>query len=228
MPSRPLTGPAPLDPSRRLSDTAYDRILEHLFNGTLPAGAFVSQNELVELTGVPVGPLRDALRILEAEGALTIQPRSGIQIVKLGLELTKSTYQFRQILECAAVRIYAETAPTGALDVVADQHVTLCAAIESGGFNDVTVQELEVLEGCLHNGVIGILRNPLIETSYRRVHHYLRLVRLGRVLTPPLALRTLHEHIEIIKACQSRKPDLAVSALQAHFSAALQRHMGLF
>jgi hypothetical protein len=101
------------------------------------------------------------------------------------------------------VRIYAETAPTGSLDVVADQHVTLCVAIKSGGFNDVTVQELEVLEGCLHNGVIGILRNPLIETSYRRIHHYLRLVRLGRVLTPPLALRTCTSKLKSSKPARA-------------------------
>ena len=47
-----------------LSDVAYTRILEILFERRLPAGAFVSQNELVEMTGVPVAPLRDALRVL--------------------------------------------------------------------------------------------------------------------------------------------------------------------
>ena len=37
----------------RLSDVAYARVLEILFERRLPAGAFVSQNELVKLTGVP-------------------------------------------------------------------------------------------------------------------------------------------------------------------------------
>ena len=73
--------------------------LELLFDRRLPAGAFVSQSELVRLTGIPVAPLRDALRVLEAEGVLSIQPRSGIHFVKPGLELTKSTYQFRTIIE---------------------------------------------------------------------------------------------------------------------------------
>ena len=73
---------------RRLSDLAYDRILEALFDRRVSAGAFVSQGELSELVGVPVAPLRDALRVLEAEGMLTIHPRSGIQFVKPGLELT--------------------------------------------------------------------------------------------------------------------------------------------
>ena len=94
----------------RLSDVAYARILEILFSRKLPAGSFVSQAELVELTGVPVGPLRDALRVLEAEGVLKIHPRTGIQFVKPGFELTRSSFQFRGIIESAAVAIFVDLA----------------------------------------------------------------------------------------------------------------------
>ena len=93
----------------RLSDVAYRGIFEILYDRKLAAGAFVSQAHLVELTGVPVGPLRDALKALEAEGVLTIHPHTGIQFIKPGMELTRSTYQFRGIIEAAAVAIYAET-----------------------------------------------------------------------------------------------------------------------
>lgn len=75
---------AEIETGKRQSDTAYGRILELLFERHLPAGAFVSQNELVRLTGIPVAPLRDALRVLQAEGVLTIQPRSDIQFVNPG------------------------------------------------------------------------------------------------------------------------------------------------
>ena len=219
---------SPPESVRRLSETAYDGILKHLFDGSLPAGAFVSQADLTALTGVPVAPLRDALRILETEGILIIQPRSGIQFVKPGFELTKSTFQFRQILECAAVRVFAEVAPAGALADVEARHLALSADIDVRGLDDRALAELADLERCLHAGVIAILRNALIDTSYRRVHNYLRLVRLDRVLTPPLVLRTLREHMEIIAACQARDPARAEAALRAHFAAALQRHLGLF
>ena len=214
--------------SGRLSDLAYQRILEGLFDRRLPAGAFVSQNELVQLLGIPVAPLRDALRVLEAEGVLTIHPRSGIQFVKPGLELTRSTYQFRTIVESAAVRVYAETADETELEAIAARHRALIARIEKDGLSPDVIIELEELEQLLHNSVIRSLANPLIDNSYRRMHHYLRLVRLDRRLTAPLALRSLREHMEIIKACEERNPDKAEAALQAHFTAALQRHMGLF
>ena len=115
----------------RLSDLAYSRILETLFDRKIPAGAFLSQNDLVKLLGIPVGPLRDALKVLETEGVLTVHPRSGIQFVKPGLELTRSTYQYRGILERAAVAVYAETADDGELAEMEQRHRAAIAAIEA-------------------------------------------------------------------------------------------------
>jgi DNA-binding GntR family transcriptional regulator len=212
----------------RLSDLAYNRILENLFDRRLPVGAFVSQNHLVELLGVPVAPLRDALRVLEAEGILTIQPRSGIQFVKPGLELTRSTYQFRGIIERAAVAVFAETADETELADIRRRHEAVIAALESDGLTEALKLESEELELLLHNAIIGSLNNPLIESSYRRMHNYLRLVRLDRRLTVPVALRSLKEHVAIIEACERRDTEGAVAALSAHFNAALNRHMGMY
>lgn len=229
MGERDLAAPASAPASAgRLSDLAYARILEHLFDRRLPAGAFVSQSELVDLLGVPVAPLRDALRVLEAEGVLKILPRSGIQFVKPGLELTKSTYQFRTIIERAAVRVFAETADDEVLDRLAQGHTALMSHIEKQGLSQFTTEGMEALETDLHDAIIGSLQNPLIEGSYKRMHNYLRLVRLDRKITPPLVLRSLREHVEIIVACKARDANAAEAALQAHFTAALQRHMGLF
>lgn len=215
-------------PAQRLSDVAYDRILEALFDRKVQAGAFVSQGELSELVDVPVAPLRDALRVLEAEGILTIHPRSGIQFIKPGLELTRSTYQFRSILERSAVRVYAEQGDENEMADMLARHRAVMGAIERNGLTADDLVELDVLEHLLHDAVIGILRNSLIDTSYRRMHNYLRLLRLDRKLTAPLALRTIKEHIEIIEACLRRNAVQAEAALDAHFQAAMQRNLGFF
>jgi len=219
---------AETQPGGRLSDLAYTRILENLFDRRLPAGAFVSQNDLVKLLGIPVAPLRDALRTLEVEGILTIHPRSGIQFVKPGLELTKSTYQFRTIIERAAVRTFAELGDEDLIAQIGDRHRKLAAHIDKSGLTPEAMEEIEALESLLHNAVIDILRNPLIDVSYRRMHTYLRLVRLDRKMTVPLAQRSIKEHLEIIAACEARDPDRAEAALVSHFNAALQRHLGMF
>lgn len=214
-------------PAQRLSDLAYDRILEALFDRKVPAGAFVSQGELSEIVDVPVAPLRDALRVLEAEGILAIHPRSGIQFVRPGFELTRSTYQFRSILERAAVRIYAEQGDEGEIAEIGQRHAALIDRIAESGLGEAELGEMEALEHVLHNAVIGSLRNPLIDSSYRRMHNYLRLLRLDRRMTAPIALRTLREHVEIIEACKARDAAQAEAALEAHFQAALQRSLGL-
>jgi DNA-binding GntR family transcriptional regulator len=214
-------------PAKRLSDLAYDRILECLFDRRVSAGAFVSQGELSELVRVPVAPLRDALRVLEAEGILTIRPRSGIQFIRPGLELTRSTYQFRSIVERAAIRVFAEEADEAEIEMLHRRHVALIRSIEENGLTPQSLVEIDEMEHLLHGAVIAILRNPLIETSYRRMHNYLRLLRLDRRFTVPVVRRTLKEHLEILAACQARDADRAQAALDAHFQAAMQRNLGL-
>lgn len=213
-------------PSQRLSDLAYERVLEAVFERRVQAGSFVSQGELSEIVDIPVAPLRDALRVLEAEGILAIHPRSGIQFVRPGLELTRSTYQFRSILERAAVRVFAEQGDENLIAEIGRRHHALISTIAENGLTADDLVEMEQLEQMLHNAVIGILRNPLIESSYRRMHNYLRLLRLDRKLTAPVVLRTLREHVEIIEACRKRDADRAEIAVDAHFQAAVQRSMG--
>lgn len=219
--SKPDATPAP-----RLSELAYERILEGLFARKVQVGAFLSQGELSELVGVPIAPLRDALRMLEAEGVLTIHPRSGIQFVRPGLELTRATYQFRSIIERAAVRVFAETADEGLLNELTRRHATLIAHIEANGLSSDDLAEVDAVEQLMHSSVIAIMQNPLIDISYRRMMNYLRLLRLDRKFTSPIILRTLREHIEILSACTRRDAGAAEGALQAHLQAAIQRNIG--
>jgi DNA-binding GntR family transcriptional regulator len=214
--------------TRLLSEIAYSRILDALFQRKVPVGAFVSQAELVQLLDVPLQPLRDALRVLEAEGVLTIHSRSGIQFLKPDLELARSTYQFRSIIERAAVRVFAETAPEEQIEAIAKAHRKALKEIETRGFDPRMLPQLESLEQQLHGGIIAALRNPLIETTARRLKNYVALIRLERLITQPIALRTLREHLEIIDACAEREADRAEAAVAAHFQAAIQRILGMF
>lgn len=218
------TKPGPTAP--RLSELAYERILEGLFARKVQVGAFLSQAELSALVDVPIAPLRDALRMLEAEGVLTIHPRSGIQFVRPGLELTRATYQFRAIIERAAVRVFAEQADEAVIEEMTRAHLALIARLESQTLTPQDLAEVDALEQRLHAGVIGIMQNPLIDIAYRRMMNYLRLLRLDRKFTPPILLRTLREHVEILAACTRRDADAAEAALQAHLQAAIQRNIG--
>jgi len=211
-----------------LSELAYERILAMLFGRELPAGAFVSQNDLVKLVGVPVAPLRDALRVLQTEGLLTIHPRSGIRFMKADFEFARNTYQFRSILERPAVRVFAETATHELLDAMIERHQRSIAELESTGFTPAIAPEIGAIDAALHFEIIGSLGNVLVGSTYRRVHNYLQLIRLDRTLTTPIVLRTLREHLVLLEACKARDAGAAEAALQTHFSNALQRTLGIF
>src|SRR5690606_12112789 len=158
----------------------------------------------------------------------TIHPRSGIQFTKPGAELTKSTYQFRTIVERAAVRVFCETAMDEEIAFIRRRHLEMALKLESSGIGEAVLAELEDIENLFHDSIMASLRNQLIEKAYARMRTYLRLVRLDRRMTVMLAQRTLREHLEVIAAIEERDPDAAEAAIIAHFSTALQRHLGMF
>lgn len=213
---------------QRMSDVAYKRILEGLFSRKIAAGSFVSQASLVETLDVPVQPLRDALRVLEAEGVLAVHPRSGIEFLKPDLELARSTYQFRTIIERAAARRCATAGDLTYFATVIKEHEDLIKVIESGTFDDDVLAETERLERSLHDGMLNTLDNLLVITTARRLKNYVQLIRLERIITPPLILQSLNEHLAILDAITKRNEAEADAALTAHFQASLQRILGMF
>lgn len=210
-----------------LADKAYKAILKGLFDRTIPIGADLSQADLIRLLGITAQPLRDALRTLETEGLVTIHARSGIRFVRADLELSRSTYQFRSLIERAGARILAESGNAAEIRTLAEDHEGLLARLESGAWGPAEEAALDELEDRLHSALISALRNPLIETTARRLKNYVTLVRLDWLTTRPLAIRTVREHLEIINACIERNADAAEAALINHFQLALQRLIGM-
>ena len=59
----------PLRQSRR--SEAYDSFTEHLLARNIRPGQFISQRELVEITGMPLGAIRELIPRLETDGLIT-------------------------------------------------------------------------------------------------------------------------------------------------------------
>jgi DNA-binding GntR family transcriptional regulator len=213
---------------RSLSDLAYERFLDALFARRLTPGSTLSQGELVRVLDVPVAPLRDALRVLQTEGLLTIHPRAGIELAKPDFGMIRNTYQLRAILERAAVRTFAETAPLGLVEELASCQQAVIDAVTGMEIDAEGAQAVERIDFGLHMQVVSCLQNPLVATTYRQAHSFDRLIRLDRAfrLSAPLVVRTMTEHLAILEACLRRDPDAAEAALETHFARAMQRAMG--
>src|SRR3546814_16207336 len=95
-----------------------------------------------------------------------------IQFLKPDLELARSTYQFRSIIERAAARRYAETGDAERARELIDGHKALMARIEKDGLTDSALEALEVLEVGLHGRIIATMKTPLIETTAQPPKNY--------------------------------------------------------
>jgi DNA-binding GntR family transcriptional regulator len=215
------------DTDPTLSGTARKLIMSALFAKRIPVGSFVSQGELVDLLGIPIHPLRDALRVLEGEGILTIHPRAGIEFVKTDMELIRTTYQYRSILECAAVRTYAEKAPAEDVEKLLTDHLVLVDDVEKNGVNENSLLRLQELEVSFHGNLIQALGNPMIEMTEKRLQNYTSLIRIDRRETALRTIRTLQEHAKVLQAIRNRDVDLAVAEMATHLTSAMHRAMGL-
>src|SRR5690349_24051566 len=93
-----------------MREVAYERFKAQLFKRNLVPGQFVSQGELCALLEVPLGPTREALKRLEAENLVRLIPQRGIQIADIGVTLIHEAFQFRSVLETAAIRHFVDAA----------------------------------------------------------------------------------------------------------------------
>ena len=100
---RPARGGEPL----KLREQAYEGYTRSLLAREIAPGQFVTQRELVEITGFPLGAIRELVPRLEAEGLIRTAPQRGMQVPQVDLNLVRNAFQFRLFLEEPAVRLYA-------------------------------------------------------------------------------------------------------------------------
>jgi DNA-binding GntR family transcriptional regulator len=211
----------------RLSDLAYERILQALFDERVPMGERISQGDLVKLTDIPVGPVRDALKVLEADGLLIVHPRSGIELIRPTTELIRSTIQFRTIIEKPAARRFTTTATDSDLSNLRHLHEDFLSQLKSMQPTENVFSRLGSLEDRFHVAMVASLNNELVDASYRRIQLMGRVIRGGAVCYPQAAMISVEEHLEVIAAWERRDPDQAEKHLTRHLSNALSRNLGV-
>lgn len=213
-------------PKSLMREVAYERFKAQLFKRNLVPGQFVSQGELCALLDVPLGPTREALKRLEAESLVRLIPQRGIQIADIGVTLIREAFEFRTILELAAVRRYAEHGDVDALAAVEEEtraiHQRLAAGEQDGRLLDAALQ----VDWGLHNLIIGAMGNRILINAHQQNFDKIKMIRLhGR--SPRYLPLAMEEHLPVIAAMRRRDPDRAAAALARHLAAAERRALGL-
>lgn len=85
--------------TRTLAEQIAARVRDDVLSGALAAGARLSQEALAEQYAVSRVPVRDALRMLEAEGFVSAHPRFGTAVAPLSTPDLEELYEARLALE---------------------------------------------------------------------------------------------------------------------------------
>jgi DNA-binding GntR family transcriptional regulator len=183
----------------KLREQAYASFTRHLLARELRPGQFISQRELVALTGLTLGAIRELVPRLEAEGLIKIVPQRGMQVVHVDLNMIRDAFQFR--CEKADAR---------------------------GGVTPELVARAQAIDWDLHSTIIDSLGNAIITNTYRVNSIKIRLIRQEQTsLYDALVIPTMREHLTVIDAIATREPAKAIEALGAHITNARNRAMGL-
>jgi DNA-binding GntR family transcriptional regulator len=221
-----MTRPVPRS-EIKLRERAYDEFTHHLLRSNIKPGQFVSQRELVALTGQPLGAIRELIPRLETEGLIVTVPQRGLQILPLDISLIRNAFQFRLILEREAIASFTQTASDSMIGRIEAAHQAIVTSAREG-VTDEIIAEAQKVDRAFHETVIDELNNDIISKAYRVNWIKVRLIRQNETsLDEDLVIPVMHEHLAIIAALKARDTAAAVEAAVAHVMNARTRALGL-
>jgi len=202
----------------RLREKAYASFTRHLLARDVRPGQFVSQRELVALTGLPLGAIRELVPRLEAEGLLTTIPQRGIQIAHIDLNLIREAFQFRLFMEKEAVALFTVSASDALLATLRREHEDMLAK----GLSDILTPDIEeqaqAIDWNLHDIIIDAVGNEIIAKAYRVNSIKMRLINQERFRIDGRVVPVMREHLAVLDAIESREPQRAVEAITEHIN----------
>lgn len=142
--------------SRR--DEVYTHLLGQMNAGRLLPGSIVNMNNLCEELDISRTPLREALIRLDAEGAVTIHPRSHIVVNSLTLEEFRQLYDLIGAIEASLIsNSFANYTPQ-VLEVMKQYNAAMEAAL-----HDDDILLFEKLHYKFHHVFLAVSRNTYAE-----------------------------------------------------------------
>lgn len=203
-------------PQRRRQGTAPETVASALradiLSGTTRPGTLLRQEDLAVRFGLSRIPVRDALRLLEAEGLVTIATNRGAQVTKLSRAEVSEIFHLRILLEgnCLAIAVPRMNDDDLARIERVRKLAEIDAATPDWGAGDWAFHEA-LYRPSRHIRQIEIIHS-LRTTSDLYAAAYRALPRQRK--------RWLADHRAIVGACRARKAQDAVAALTSHLAAA--------
>ena len=202
---------SPLLSPRALYVEVAEQLRQRIYQRELEPGSWIDELKIAEEFGISRTPLREALKVLAAEGMVTMKPRRGAYVTEVSEKDLKDVYHLLSLLESDAAAVVAHEATPPVLAQLESLHEELESSVDDAdAFFAVNerfhMAILEAANNRWRNQLVADLRKVM------KLNRHQSLFKQGRIED------SLLEHREILRALQRRDGIQAKAAMERHFS----------
>jgi len=198
-------------PSTALYEQVAERLRARIMAHTLTPGSWLDEQALATEYGISRTPLREAIKVLAAEGLVTMKLRRGAYVTEVSERDLAEVFHLLSLLECDAVAVVAEQATDAQLADLAVLHEQLERSMRNADAFFAANERfhtrlLEIADNRWRNHMVADLRQVM------KLNRHHSLLKEGRLEA------SLQEHREIMAALQSRDAKKAQKLMRLHMA----------
>ena len=200
---------------RALYEEVAELLRQRIFRRELEPGSWIDELKIAEEYGISRTPLREALKVLAAEGLVTMKVRRGAYVTEVSEKDLADVYHLLALLESDAGGVVAERASDEEIASLQALHAELEAAVgERDRFFAINEQ--------FHMRLLELARNRWREQMVADLRKVMKLNRHNSLLKTGRIEESLAEHRAIVAALVKRDVTLTVQRMREHFQNGLE------
>lgn len=192
-------------------NTAYETLLAELRDGLLHPGERLRETELAARLGVSRTPVREAIRLLEADGLVVHVPRLGATIRTLDYAEVMELYEMRTVLEGTAARL--------AVRAASDIEIVELTAINDDLARAGSAEEAFRLNRIFHTALLDAAKNRFLRKSMSGLQKALMILGPTTLAESDRLQQAVGEHETVLQALRDRDAAVAEHAMRSHIEA---------
>jgi DNA-binding GntR family transcriptional regulator len=189
-----------------------------ILGGEYNPGDRINEKELALRFGISRGPIREALRTLEATGLVEQIPNRGVFVRRMSAAQADDIYEVRAALFALAGRLLASRATDEEVARLRAFVSAMDAAIARDDFDAYAAENF-----ALHEYIVERAGNGVLASQYLGLIKQLRLYRARSLMFGNAMRASNAEHRQMVEAIAARDPDRAQAAHYNHVATAKMR-----
>lgn len=207
---------------------AASQLRGDILKGHYQPGARLAETELAESMGMSRTPIREALRVLEADGLVELRPGRGAVVVSPTDDALEILFDLRMQIEGLAAKTAATRLDPEDIDRLDGYARGLIQIVETTRGNPNPEQQAEIydLNALFHGLIVDVAKSKLLSRTFREMIHMVVLVRTYQAFNLDDLRRSSGHHLELVAAFRARDGAWAESVMHSHLLSARAALLG--